>query len=208
MMVASGTSTPTSITVVATSKLRLAGGEARHGGVLLGAFHAAMHQIDFFAETLAQFLEALLRRREIDLFGFLDQRADPIGALAFGDGAADRVLDLLDARHRDRAGVDRLAAGRLFAQFGHIHVAEISEHQRARDRRGGEHQHVDGFALLRQRQPLMHAEAMLLVDDGEREIVERDLFLEQRVGADQQIDIAEREPVEDGRCARRRARGR
>ena len=31
---------------------------------------------------------------------------------------------------------------------------------------------------------------------GEREIAERDLVLEQRVGADQQIDLAEREPVE------------
>ena len=99
---------------------------------------------------------------------------------------------------RNGAGVDRLAAGRLLAQFGDVHVAEISEHQRARDRRRGEHQHVHRFALLRQRQPLMHAEAVLLVDDGQREIVERDFFLEQRVGADQEIDVAERQPVENG----------
>ncbi len=98
---------------------------------------------------------------------------------------------------RNGAGVDRLAAGRLLAQFGDVHVAEISQHQRARDRRGGEHQHVDRFALLRQRQPLVHAEAVLLVDDGEREIVKRHFFLEQRVGADQQIDVAERQPVEN-----------
>ena len=63
-------------------KLRLAGREARHGGVFFGALHAAMHQIDFFAETLAQFLEARFGGGEIDLFGFLHQRADPIGALA------------------------------------------------------------------------------------------------------------------------------
>ena len=37
---------------------------------------------------------------------------------------------------------------------------------------------------------------MLLVDDGEREIAERDLVLEQRVGADHEIDLADREPVE------------
>ena len=189
-------------------QLRLAGGEARHGGILVRALHAAVHQIDVGAEALAQLREALLRGGEIDLLGFLDQRADPIGALAVGEGAADRVLDLLEARQRDGAGVDRLAAGRLLAQFGNIHVAEIGQHQRARDRRRGQHQHVDGFALLRQREPLMHAEAVLLVDDGEREIAECDLVLEQRVGADQQIDIAEREPVEDGRRARRRARGR
>ena len=54
----------------------------------------------------------------------------------------------------------------------------------------------------------MHAEAVLLVDNGEREIVERDLFLEQRMGADQQIDVAERQAVEDRLRARRRARAR
>ena len=43
----------------------------------------------------------------------------------------------------------------------------------------------------------MHAEAMLLVDDGEREVAERDVLLEQRVGADQEIDLAGREAGQD-----------
>ena len=111
MMVASGTSTPTSITVVATSSCVFAGAKRAMAASLSGAFHAAMHQIDFLAESLSQLFEARLRGREIDLFGFLDQRADPIGALAFGEGAADGVLHFRDARHRDRAGVDWLAAG-------------------------------------------------------------------------------------------------
>src|SRR5674476_605 len=127
----------------------------------------------------------------------IDTRTIPLSRIEEVEDAAGRVLDLLDARQRNRAGVDRLAAGRLLAQFGDVHVAEISQHQRARDRRGGEHQHVDRLALLRQRQPLMHAEAMLLVDNGERQIVERDILLEQRVGADQEIDVAERQPVEN-----------
>ena len=62
--------------------------------------------------------------------------------------------------------------------------------------------------LSGQRQTLMHAEAVLFVDDGEREIVEGDLFLKQRVGADQR-DRCRRAPA--GReCsrARRRARAR
>ena len=88
------------------------------------------------------------------------------------------------------AGVDRLAAGRLFAQLRDVHVAEIGQHQRARDRRRGQHQHVDGLALAGEREALVHAEAVLLVDDGEREIAERDLVLEQRVGADEEIDLA------------------
>ena len=44
----------------------------------------------------------------------------------------------------------------------------------------------------------MHAEAVLLVDDRQRQIVEGDVLLEQRMGADEDVDVAEREPVEDG----------
>ncbi len=89
-------------------KLRLAGREARHGGILLGALHAAMHQVDLFAEAFAQFLEALLRGGEIDFFGFLHQRADPIGALALAERAADRVLDL---RRCASSGMARVSIG-------------------------------------------------------------------------------------------------
>ena len=94
----------------------------------------------------------------------------------------------------------RLSPRRLFAQRRNVHVAEIGEHQRARDRRRREHQEVDGLALARERQPLMHAEAMLLVDDRQRQIVERDLVLEQRVGADQKIDVARRQRRQDFRA--------
>jgi hypothetical protein len=83
-----------------------------------------------------------------------------------------------------------LPAGRLFSQLRNVHVAEIGENQGARDRGGGQHQEIDRFALARQCQPLMHAETVLFVDDGEREIVERHVVLEQRVRADGQIDIA------------------
>ncbi len=71
-----------------------------------------------------------------------------------------------------------------------VHVAEIGQHQRARDWRCGEHQKVDRLALACQRQPLVHAEAMLLVDDSKREIVEGDLLLKQSMGADHKIDVA------------------
>ena len=46
-------------------------------------------------------------------------------------------------------------------------------------------------------QPLMHAEAVLLVDDGKREIVKGDVLLKQRMCADKKIDIAERQTIED-----------
>ena len=87
--------------------------------------------------------------------------------------------------------------GRLFAQFGDVHVAEIGQHQRARDRRCGEHQKIDRFAFAGEREPLMHAEAMLLVDDGERQIAKRDFVLEQRVGPDDDVDVARGELRQD-----------
>ena len=43
----------------------------------------------------------------------------------------------------------------------------------------------------------MHAKAMLFIDHGEREVAEFDLLLEQGMGADQHVDVAERELRED-----------
>ena len=42
----------------------------------------------------------------------------------------------------------------------------------------------------------MHAEAVLLVDDGEGQVLERHVRLEQRVRADQDVDVAGREPLQ------------
>ena len=139
---------------------------------------------------LLQLGEALFGGGEIAHLGLGDQRAHPVDPLAALERATDRLDHLVDARERHRAGIDRLAAGRLLAQLRDVHVAEIGEHQRARDRRCGQHQHIDGLALAREREALVHAEAMLLVHDREREIAEFDLLLEQRMRADQQVEVA------------------
>ena len=187
---------------------RCAGGKARHGAVLVGAAHAAVHEIDAVAEPLLQRLEALLGGGEVDDLGFLDQRADPVDAPALVERAPDRVDHFGQPLERQGAGIDLLPAGRLLAQLGNVHVAEIGQHQRARDRRRRQHQQVDRLALARERQPLMHAEAVLLVDDGQREIAERHLVLEQRVSADDEVDVAGGECGQESRRARARARGR
>ena len=54
----------------------------------------------------------------------------------------------------------------------------------------------------------MHAEAVLLVDHGQREIAERHVVLKQRVGADDEIDLAGGERLTESRRGRGRARGR
>ena len=57
-----------------------------------------------------------------------------------------------------------------------------------------------GLALARERQPLMHAETMLLVDHGQRQIAKCHVVLEQSVGADDQVDVARRQRGEDFRA--------
>ena len=59
-----------------------------------------------------------------------------------------------------------------------------------------------------QRQALMHAEAMLLVDHRQREVAKLHILLEQRMGADEDVRIASGELLEDARRARGRARDR
>ena len=41
-----------------------------------------------------------------------------------------------------------------------------------------------------EQQALMHAETVLLVDDGQSEVMEGDALLEQRMGADDDVDLA------------------
>jgi hypothetical protein len=96
------------------------------------------------------------------------------------------------------AGLDRLASGRLLGQPRDVHVAVVGEHQRARDRRRRHHQDVGRLALGGERQALVDAEAMLLVDDDERQIAEFDAGLEQRVRADEEIDGSVFQSGEDG----------
>ena len=64
------------------------------------------------------------------------------------------------------------------------------ELQGARDRRRGQRQHVHLGAQLLELLLVRHAEMLLLVDDDEAEILELDGLAEERVGADDNVDVA------------------
>ena len=183
--------------------LRAAGGEVGHHLVLLRRLHPPVHEADAIAEALLQMGVPLRRRGQVDDLGLLDQRADPIDARAAAHRAVDRRHDFVQPLQRQGARVDGLPPGRLLQQARGIEIAIGRHHQGARDRRRRHHQHVGGLALGRQHQALMHAEAVLLVDHGERQIAERDLLLEQRVRADGERDLARLQARQN-----RRARGR
>ena len=84
----------------------------------------------------------------------------------------------------------------------------MGERQGARDRRRGHHQDVGGAALGAEVHALADAEAVLLVDDGQAEVAEGDVLLEERVGADEDGGLAGGERRELARRARRPCRGR
>jgi len=119
---------------------RRALGKARHRRVFLRPAHAAVDEFDRVAEALLQGLVTVLGGGEVDGFRFLDQRAHPIDAAAVVERAAHRLDHFAEPLQRQRAGVDLLPPGGLFAQLGHVHVAEVSEHQSARDRSSRQHQ--------------------------------------------------------------------
>ncbi len=95
-------------------KPRLARGEARHGAILVGPAHAAVDEIDRVAEALLQSRVAFLGGGEIDAFGFLDQRADPIDAAAVVERARHRLDHFGEPVERHGAGIDLLPARPAF----------------------------------------------------------------------------------------------
>ncbi len=94
-------------------------------------------------------------------------------------------------------GEDRLAVGRRRLQQREVADPDERHLQRARDRRGGERDDVDVHLQLLHRLLVLHSEALLLVDDEQAEVLERDVVGEQAVGADHAVDLARAQPVDD-----------
>ena len=106
--------------------------------------------------------------------------------------ASDRGLDLLvlafaDIGQHRVALLGRSRQGRHLTDPGHRHL------QGARDRGRRHREHVDVRAQRLERLLVLDAEALLLVDDDEPEVLESHLSAEQPVGADDEVEGARRE---------------
>ncbi len=124
MMEASGTSTPTSITVVATSTwvsplAKAAMALSRSAGFIL-----PWDDANLCAQNLLQRRVAFFDGGDIELFALRNKRTDPICARAACHSRLQPRDDIADAVERQRAGFDRLAPRGLLAQGRDIHVAE------------------------------------------------------------------------------------
>ena len=87
-------------------------------------------------------------------------------------------------------GAHRQAVHRRRGDDGHLPDAGQGHLQGARDRRGGEGQHVHVGAELLQLLLVLHAEVLLLVHDHEAEVAERHLLGQDGVGAHDHLELA------------------
>ena len=87
-------------------------------------------------------------------------------------------------------GEDRHAVGRRRVEQREVADAGEAHLQGARYRRGREREHVDAGLQRLDLLLVGHAEALLLVDHQQPEILEADVFAQQPVGADHHVDRA------------------
>ena len=112
---------------------------------------------------------------------------------------ADALPDLRQLIRGTEVGRDRLAAHGQLVDHRNVEVAIDRLAQGLRDRRRGREQEVriGPAALFAERRTLSHPEAVLLVDDGEREALERNVFFDERMRPDNDVERALGEPGQD-----------
>ncbi len=116
-MVACGISTPTSITVVATSIWVVPCAKAAIASSLSRVLHLAVDKPHFCAKNLLEMNEAFLRGGGVKRFALFHERADPKGAGAVRDRALEPRDEFVHALNRQRACLNRLPPGGLFPQI-------------------------------------------------------------------------------------------
>ncbi len=132
----------------------------------------------------------------VERFRFLDHRIDHVGLPAGGNLLADELQDARPCRFAAQHRFHRLPARRQLIEHRDIEITVESESQGARDRRGRHHQHVGIGAGPAKSQALVDAEAVLLIDDHEPQSLKIDIFLYERVCADNQLGLTGAEALE------------
>ncbi len=128
-----------------------------------------------------------------------DERADDKGLPALCEVTGEPRVRLGAALVRYPAGDHGLSARRRLVDLGDSEIAVDRQSERARDRRRGHVQPVGCRAPACEGDPLLDAEAVLLVDHSDGQLGQLDTFLDERVGAHRH---GRRSPRElEARCA-------
>ena len=183
--------------------------EVRHQLAPLGRTEPSVQQTDAIPAQLRapQPLGLRLRRARLTRLRLLDQRADHVRL-----PPGIEVLAQTRVRLRARPSVTHAVLIGLRSAGGRV----ISETARSPYTVSASVRGI-GVAVMcktcgdrpaRERLALRNAEAMLLVDDGDREVVELDAFLDQRMRPDDEVGVQlVLDRSRQQRAARRRARG-
>ena len=175
----------------------VAGEEGVHALLELALGHLAVR--DEKAKRRAELLE-LLGGLVDRLHAVVEvERLTAARVLALERGPDELLVVLADGRADRAAARGRRLDDRDVAQARERHV------QRARDRRRREREHVDLEPERADELLLRDAEALLLVEDDEPELLRDDVAREDPVRPDQHLDLALAELVEDPRLVRPRA---
>ena len=179
---ACGMSMPDSMMLVADEHVGLAAQEAQHPLLEQLVLHLAVG--DDEAHPRAQAAQAL--GRLVDrLDAVVQEERLPAARVLAHERLLDELLVVLADVRLDRpAALRRRLDDRDVAQAGERHL------QRARDRRRAHRDDVDAQLELAQQLLLLDAEALLLVDDDQAEVLRADVAAEQPVRADEDVDRA------------------
>ena len=151
------------------------------------------HLVCGLRELLDDLLVSQFQVLVVHLFALEDERVHDERLPTLGDLVADEVVhrDALVFAHAER--LDGFPARRHLVDDGDVQVAVQGHGQSAGDGGRCHHQHVRCHAagtLCPQFRPLVHAEAVLLVHDGEPQRLEIDRILDESVRAHDQADAA------------------
>ena len=138
---------------------------------------------------------------EVDVLDpVVDEEHLPAAAELALDGLADDVVVVAGDVGAHRQAVDR-------RRLDHAQIADAHQRhlQRARDGRGGQRHDVDQRAQVLDLLLVAHAEAVLLVDHQQAEVLELDVGLQQPVRADDDVDLAGPQPAQHLALLRRRS---
>ncbi len=186
-------------------RLRVAGGECAHRGVLVLGLHAAVEEsARVRCEKFPPFLELRARGLRLEFLGFLDERVNDVGLAPGLDLLAEKRGGLGQLRDIANAGDDFSASGGHLVDHGHVEVAVSGLRKRAGNRRGGHHEDIGSIRAGDELRALEHAELVLLVDNDEPGILELVRLEKQCMRADDKLGSA-LEFERTGRSPRARA---
>ena len=198
--------------------MRLALAEATHRRLLLLSLESTVDELDGeVGEHVVSEVTVVLDGARRTALPRLDERTHDVGAQPFSGLTSDVLVETCPAlRHGriEQRRADGCAAGWQLVEHGHVEIAVDGECERTRDRRRRHHEHVGQHVraavrrgLVLERDALRHAEAVLLVDHDDAERTEAHALLDERVRADDEVDLAGCEVGEDaaplGRARRR-----